>query len=109
MLNMFGAKFKEITIDQFILDPCKATPGFEFFPKFTKKIDLEKLLNKFKLKKIFIEKESIPFFITIKHKDSEVTIFSSLKIIIKNINEEDSATQILKFILCIINDVILQR
>jgi len=109
MLNMFGSKIKEITLDQFILDPCKATPGFEFFPKFSKKIDLEKLLNKFKLKKVFIEKNSIPFFITIKHKNSEVTIFSSLKIIIRNVSEEDSAIQILKDILVIINNVILQR
>jgi ArsR family metal-binding transcriptional regulator len=103
---MFFPKNKEISVDKFILDPCKATPGFEFFPKFSKKIDLEKLLNKFKLKTFFIEKNSIPFFITIKYKDSEITIFSSLKIIIRNIAQEDKAKEYLQNILLIINDIL---
>ncbi|MFH0906411.1 MAG: hypothetical protein V1824_03675 [archaeon] len=94
-----------ITKDDFILDPCKATPGFEFFPKKTKKIDLSLLLTKFKEKDYFIEKDSSPFLIIIKTKIGDVTIFSSMKVIIKGTDDEAKAKKLLDEILQIISSI----
>jgi ArsR family metal-binding transcriptional regulator len=97
-----------ITEKDFIQDTCKATPGFEYYPKKFTEINVSKLLNLLKENDFYISKDNSPFFIHVKKKDLEATIFSSLKINIKNTTEEDEANksfnQILSYINKIIND-----
>ena len=100
---------KNLSVDSFILDSCKATPGFEFFPKKTTKIDLEKLLMKFRTKKYYIEKDNSPFLIILKTKKGTITIFSSLKIIIRDTTQEKVAKEILTEILKVINDFLYKQ
>ncbi len=90
----------------FILDSCKVTPGFEFYPKRRKKIDISKLHDLLCKNKYYISKNNEPFYVHIKTKIAEVTIFSSLKIIVKDILEEDVAKKILNELLEFINQVI---
>lgn len=94
---------KTLTLDSFILDSCKATPGFEFFPKRSRKIDLEKLLMTLRTKNYYIEKDNSPFLIVLKTKKGTITIFSSLKIIIRDTTQEKVAKQILSDLLKVIN------
>lgn len=94
---------KTLTLDSFILDSCKATPGFEFFPKRSRKIDLEKLLMTLRTKNYYIEKDNSPFLIVLKTKKGTITIFSSLKIIIRDTTQEKVAKQMLSDLLKVIN------
>lgn len=100
---------EELTINSFLLDSCKATPGYEFFPKLNIKVDLEKLVMKLRGKNYFIEKDSSPFLVVIKTKKGESTIFSSLKIIIRDVKDQKEAKKILTDLLKIINDQIMQE
>jgi ArsR family metal-binding transcriptional regulator len=97
---------KELTLKDFILDPCKATPGFEFFLRKNKKIDISKLTNKLKSKKYFIEKDSQPFFVSFNIDKSKITVFKSLKIIIRNIDDKENAENLLNKILPLLNEVL---
>ncbi len=105
MLDLLKKKEeKELSVNSFILDSCKATPGFEFFPKKSTKIDLEKLLMKLRTKNYYIEKDNSPFLIVLKTKKGTITIFASLKIIIRDTTQEKVAKEILTGLLKIIND-----
>ncbi|MFA5745965.1 MAG: hypothetical protein WCX82_01330 [archaeon] len=99
----------KLSVDSFILDSCKATPGFEFFPKKSTKIDLEKLLMTLRTKNYYIEKDNSPFLIIIKTKKGTVTIFSSLKIIIRETTQEKVAKAILTDLLKVINDFLYKQ
>lgn len=110
MLDLLKKKEeKSLSIDSFILDSCKATPGFEFFPKKPIKIDLEKLLMKLRTKNYYIEKDNSPFLIILKTKKGTVTIFSSLKIIIRDITQEKVAKVILTDLLKTINEFLYKQ
>lgn len=110
MLDLLKKKEeKNLSIDSFILDSCKATPGFEFFPKRPIKIDLEKLLMKLRTKSYYIEKDNTPFLVVLKTKKGTITIFSSLKIIIRDTTQEKIAKDILKNLLVIINDFLYKQ
>jgi len=87
----------------FILDSCKVTPGFEFYSKKRKKIDLSKLKDLLVNDEIYISKDNSPFYLHVKTSLAEATIFSSLKIIIKDLIEEDKAKVVFNKILDIIN------
>ncbi|MCK9293210.1 MAG: hypothetical protein WCY27_03625 [archaeon] len=87
----------------FILDSCKVTPGFEFYPKKRKKIDLGKLKDLLTGDEIYISKDNSPFYLHIKTDLAEVTVFSSLKIIIKDLVEEDKAKVVFNKVLGVIN------
>ncbi|MDD3245161.1 MAG: hypothetical protein PHU47_03365 [Candidatus ainarchaeum sp.] len=107
---MFNLKKEEnLTTESFLLDSCKATPGFEFFPKKNKKINLEKLVMKLRAKNYFIEKDNSPFLVMIKTKKGETTIFSSLKIIIRDVKDQKEAKKILSELLNIINETLMQE
>jgi len=103
---MFLKNSNKLTKNDFILDPCKATPGFEFFLKKNKKIDLSKLLIKLKKNNYFIEKKTLPFFISFSIDKSKITLFKSLKIIIKEIDDKEKAEEILNKILILINEIL---
>jgi hypothetical protein len=110
MLDLLKKKEeKELVLESFILDSCKATPGFEFFPKKPTKIDLEKLLMKLRTKNYYIEKDNTPFLIILKTKKGTITIFSSLKIIIRDTTQEKVAKQILIDLLKVINDYLYKQ
>jgi hypothetical protein len=87
----------------FIQDTCKATPGFEYYPKKFVEIKVSQLIDVFKENDFYISKDNSPFFLHIKKKDLEATVFSSLKIIIKNTSVEEDANNFLKEILSIVN------
>jgi len=106
MLNLLKKKEeKNLSVDSFILDSCKATPGFEFYPKKSTKIDLEKLLMTLRTKNYFIEKDNTPFLIVLKTKKGTITIFSSLKIIIREKVAKTMLTDLLK----VINDYLYKQ
>lgn len=110
MLNLLKKKEeKSLSVDSFILDSCKATPGFEFYPKKPIKIDLEKLLMKIRTKNYYIEKDNSPFLVVLKTKKGTITIFSSLKIIIRDTIQEKIAKQMLSDLLKIINDLLYKQ
>jgi len=105
MFNLLKKKEeKNLTVDSFILDSCKATPGFEFYPKRTTKIDLENLLMKLRTSNYFIEKDNSPFLIVLKTKKGTISIFSSLKIIIRDTTQEKVAKIMLTDLLKVINE-----
>jgi ArsR family metal-binding transcriptional regulator len=95
-----------LTEDDFILDSCKSTPGFEFYLKKKMKIDIKKLGNLLHNKNYYISKDNAPFYIHFKTKDADISIFSSLKIIIKNIEDETLVKKVLYEVLEIINQII---
>ena len=96
-----------LTIKDFILDSCKSTPGFEYYSKKNRKIDLEKLKKAFKRSEnIYISKDNSPFYIHIKTKNGEATIFSSLKIMVKDLIDEEISNKIFNEILEYINKII---
>ena len=110
MLNLLKKKEeKSLSVDSFILDSCKATPGFEFYPKKPIKIDLEKLLMKIRTRNYYIEKDNSPFLVVLKTKKGTITIFSSLKIIIRDTIQEKIAKQMLSDLLKIINDLLYKQ
>lgn len=110
MLNLLKKKEeKSLSVDSFILDSCKATPGFEFYPKKPIKIDLEKLLMKIRTRNYYIEKDNSPFLVVLKTKKGTITIFSSLKIIIRDTIQEKVAKQMLSDLLKIINDLLYKQ
>ena len=110
MLNLLKKKEeKNLSVDSFILDSCKATPGFEFYPKKSTKIDLEKLLMTLRTKNYFIEKDNTPFLIVLKTKKGTITIFSSLKIIIRDTTQEKVAKAMLTDLLKVINDYLYKQ
>lgn len=110
MLDLLKKKEDTIlSIDSFILDSCKATPGFEFYPKKSKKVDLEKLIMVLRTKKYFIEKDNSPFLVVLKTKKGTITIFSSLKIIIRDTTQEKVAKTILTDLLKVINDFLYKQ
>ena len=110
MLDLLKKKEdKNLGVDSFILDSCKATPGFEFYPKKSTKVDLEKLLMKFRAKNYFIEKDNTPFLIILKTKKGTVTIFSSLKIIVRETTQEKVAKEILTDLLKTINEFLYKQ
>lgn len=87
----------------FIQDTCKATPGFEYYPKKFAEIKVSDLITILKENDFYISKDNSPFFLHVKKKDLEATIFFSLKIIIKNTSVEEDASNFLKEILDIVN------
>lgn len=110
MLNLLKKKEeKSLSVDSFILDSCKATPGFEFYPKKPIKIDLEKLLMKIRTRNYYIEKDNSPFLVVLKTKKGTITIFSSLKIIIRDTIQEKVAKQMLSDLLKIVNDLLYKQ
>ena len=100
---------KTLSVESFILDTCKATPGFEFFPKRPIKINLEKLLMSLRTKNYFIEKDNSPFLIILKTKKGTITIFASLKIIIRDTTQEKVAKAMLTDLLKVINEVLVKQ
>lgn len=110
MLNLLKKKEdKNLSVDSFILDSCKATPGFEFYPKKSTKIDLEKLLMTLRAKNYFVEKDNSPFLVVLKTKKGTITIFSSLKIIIRDTTQEKIAKTMLTDLLKVINDYLYKQ
>jgi ArsR family metal-binding transcriptional regulator len=96
-------------LSDFILDSCKVTPGFEFYPKKNKKIDVKDLLKILADNGYYISKDNSPFYIHVKIKEGEMTIFSSLKIIVKDLTIEDEAKKIVSSLLLIINKTSLVK
>ncbi len=90
-------------LSDFILDSCKVTPGFEFYPKRNKKIDVKDLMNYLTKNGYYISKDNSPFYIHVKIKEGEMTIFSSLKIIVKDLTDEDAAKSLVSNLLSVIN------
>ena len=110
MLDLLKKKEeKSLSVDSFILDSCKATPGFEFYPKKATKIDLEKLLMTLRAKNYFVEKDNSPFLIVLKTKKGTITIFGSLKIIIRDTTQEKIAKTMLTDLLKVINDYLYKQ
>ena len=110
MLDLLKKKEESnLTLDSFILDSCKATPGFEFYPKKAMKVDLEKLLMTLRTGSYYIEKDNTPFLIVLKTKKCSVTIFSSLKVIIRDTNQEKVAKQTLSELLKFINEYLKKQ
>lgn len=104
MLGLFKKKEdKYLTPESFILDSCKATPGFEYYPKRNIKISLEKLIMILRTKNYYIEKDNSPFLVILKTKKGTITLFSSLKIIIRDTTQEKVANQMLLDLLKVIN------
>ncbi len=95
-----------LTEKDFIQDTCKATPGFEYYPKKFLEINVSKLLPILKENDFYISKDNSPFYLHVKKKDLEASIFSSLKIIIKNTSIEEEANVILRDILKQVNKFI---
>jgi len=96
-------------LSDFILDSCKVTPGFEFYPKRNKKIDTNDLLKHLTTNGYYISKDNSPFYIHVKTKEGEMTIFSSLKIIVKDLTDEDAAKKIVTNLLIVINKALLVK
>jgi ArsR family metal-binding transcriptional regulator len=92
-----------LTINDFILDACKITPGFEFYPKKRRKIELTGLLNILKEKGYYLDKDNSPFFIIVKTKDGAITIFSSFKIVVRETEDENLAKKMVEDILQVID------
>ncbi len=80
----------KLTKDSFILDPCVATTGFEFLCKAPVKLDLEGLIKYLKTNNIYLEKDNSPFFLVIKTKHGEATIFNNIKIIVRVETKEEA-------------------
>jgi len=95
-----------LTEKDFIQDTCKATPGFEYYPKKFLEIDVSKLLIVLKENSYYISKDNSPFYIHVKKKDLEASIFSSLKIIVKHTTFEEDADVLLKDILKHVNNIL---
>jgi hypothetical protein len=87
----------------FILDPCVASVGFEFFSKKQLKLDVDLFAKKAKQNKIFVEKNNSPFFIELKTKFGLVIVYNNLKIIVR-VDTKEEANKILEFLLKIINE-----
>jgi len=96
-------------LSDFILDSCKVTPGFEFYPKKNKKIDVKDLMSHLSTNGYYISKDNSPFYIHVKVKEGEMTIFSSLKIIVKDLTDEDEAKKIVSNLLVVINKASLVK
>ena len=47
--------------DMFIMDTCKSTPGFEFYPRFSKKIDVSMLSKELQKKGYYLDKMGLLF------------------------------------------------
>lgn len=95
-----------LTQDDFIQDACKSTPGFEFYSKKFMEIKLSNLIFFLKNSNFYISKDNSPFYLHVKKKNLEASIFSSLKIIIKNTNVEEEAFPFLKEILDCVNEML---
>lgn len=95
-----------LTEKDFIQDNCKATPGFEYYPKKFLEINVSDLLNILRKEEFYISKDNSPFYVHIKKKDIEATIFSSGKIIIKNTTDEEEGDKILKELLVYVNMIL---
>ncbi len=95
-----------LTEKDFIQDTCKATPGFEYYPKKFLEINVSNLLRVLKENDFYISKDNSPFYVHVKKKDLEASVFSSGKIIIKNTVIEKDASLFLKSILSSINKVL---
>ncbi len=93
---------QNIDKDAFLLDPCVATTGFEFLCKAFAKLDIEALAKDLKKRKIFIEKNNSPFFVVIKTKLGEVSIFSNIKLIVR-VSTKEEAYEVLETLLPSIN------
>lgn len=94
------------TEKDFLKDSCMATPGFEYYLKKRKKIDLNELSKVLRECGIYISKDNAPFYIHVKTDLCEATIFSSLKIIIKDLIDEDKASKAFNLILENINKIV---
>jgi len=94
-----------LSISDFILDSCKITPGFEFYPKKRKKIDLTPLLGLLSEKGYYLDKDNSPFFLQIKTKEGTITLFSSLKIVVRETDDEDVAKKMIADLLELINSL----
>lgn len=95
-----------LTEDMFIMDTCKSTPGFEFYPRFSKKIDVLMLSKELQKKGYYLDKDGSPFFIDVNSSNGKLTIFNSLKILIKDQISEDTARILLKDVLSAINTIL---
>jgi hypothetical protein len=95
-----------LTEKDFIQDSCKSTPGFEYYAKRNKKIDLEKLKVILDKTKIYVSKDNSPFYIHVKTDIGEATIFASLKIMIKDLMDEEQANKLFNQILKQINKIL---
>jgi len=94
-----------LSISDFILDSCKITPGFEFYPKKRKKIDLTPLLGLLSEKGYYLDKDNSPFFLHIKTKEGTITLFSSLKVVVRETDDENVAKKMIADLLELINSL----
>ncbi|MDD4050157.1 MAG: hypothetical protein PHX47_04095 [Candidatus ainarchaeum sp.] len=94
-----------LTEKDFIQDTCKATPGFEYYPKKFLELNVSKLIPILKENDFYISKDNSPFYLHVKKKELEASIFSSAKIIIKNTSVEEDASLFLLDILVCLNKV----
>lgn len=92
----------KLSKDSFILDPCLATPGFEFLCRENVRLDLDCLVKNLKNNNIYLEKDSSPFFLVIKSKYGEATIFNNIKIIVR-VETKEEANAFLELLLDLIN------
>lgn len=98
--------FMSLDVKDFIQDACKATPGFEYYPKKFTEFDLKKIIDLLRKNDYYISKDNSPFYVHVKRKNIEMTVFSSGKIIIKNTEDEDEGEQILKELLVYVNMIL---
>tara|TARA_Y100000310_G_scaffold312012_1_gene358901 strand:- start:549 stop:827 length:279 start_codon:yes stop_codon:yes gene_type:complete len=82
-----------IELSNFIGQPCQSRIAYEFLPKKGYKLNLEKTTTKLRENEVFIELES-PYLIMLKILGTNVSLFKSGKIIVKNTNEKKEARKV---------------
>ncbi|MFH0714364.1 MAG: hypothetical protein V1847_02080 [Candidatus Diapherotrites archaeon] len=80
-------------LKEFTGKPCKSRLAFEFIPKKSAKLDLERTAQEFRSNEWQIVAET-PFLVMVKAEGKESSVFKSGKIIVKDTQEERDARKV---------------
>lgn len=80
----------KMELKDFVVQPCKSRLAFELLPKKKEFLDLEKMAELLRGKKVEIEVQT-PFLLVVNFNNRGASIFKSGKIIVKDCENETEA------------------
>ncbi|HLC36658.1 MAG TPA: hypothetical protein VJK05_03575 [archaeon] len=83
----------KLELSDFVGQPCKSRVAYEFIPKKKMNLNLEELSKKLENQDVYIE-ISTPFLLILKLNGQNISLFSSGKMIIKELKEPKKAREI---------------